>query len=263
MTVPLRRRDETPPNIVTYDRDVFVNDVFDYKPGEHLTIVGPTQRGKTYLGFQLLERTANPQQRGIVLASKPRDATVDALLANKRWRLVEEWDIEDVPLDEEWSWQKKKRDGYVLRPHQSLRDISQDDANVHKHFKQAIIESYGSRDTRILFIDEAHQVSNDLKLRKEIEAVLKRGSALHTGVWCLIQRAKYLPYDMYNAPEHIFLFNDPDKTNRERFGEIGGGVDPRIVENVTNHLDQYQVLYIKRTSDDPTMPGPLLCIVNK
>ena len=53
---------------------------------------------------------------------------------------------------------------------------------------------------------------------------------------------------------HGFLFNDPDKRNRQRFAEIGG-VDPDLVMEQVYHLDQYQALYIKRT-------GPCLCVVN-
>lgn len=252
MAVPLRRRYDDI-EIETFPRDEFVNERFDYKSGEHVTIAGPTQRGKTYLGLQLLQANVSPAMKGVVLASKPRDDTFRNIERDKRWKVTHEW-----PPETDWVWERNKRVGYVLRPDQHLQDMREDNANVAHHFSKAMMDSYGTTEKRILFIDEAHQVVNDYKLGTETEGVLKRGSALDCGAWCLIQRTRRVPYDMYNAPEHIFLFNDPDKTNRERFGEIGGGVDPRLVEHITGNLGQYQVLYIKRTGET----GPLLCIVD-
>lgn len=234
-------------------REEFVNERFDYKPGEHLAIVGPTQRGKTTLGFQLVHATATPELRGIILASKPRDKTVDEWRKRMGFKMVEEWGPPS-----EWPWEKKKIRGYVLRPHQGLRDVDVDNAEVRHQFREAMMDSYGSKDARILVVDEAHEVQDNLKLRKECEAVLKRGSALGCGGWFFLQRTAYNSYDMYNAPEHLFLFNDPDRRNRQRFGEIGGGINPDLVEYLTNNLGQYQVLYIKRTGPD----GPYICIVN-
>lgn len=239
--------------VETLPREKFIEDHFDYKPGEHLSIIGPTQRGKTTLGLQLLHATATPELRGVVLASKPRDVTVDRWLKQRRFRVVEEW---GPPA--EWPWEKKKIRGYVVRPHQTLHNVREDNAEVRKQFENAIYDSYATKQKRIVVVDEAHEVQDELKLKQECEMILKRGASLDCGGWFFLQRTAYNSYDMYNAPEHLFLFNDPDRRNRQRFGEIGGGVNPDMVEYLTNNLSQYQVLYIKRTGPE----GPYLCIVN-
>lgn len=106
-----------------------------------------------------------------------------------------------------------------------------------------------------MFADEAHELQHELKMKAECEAVWMRGRALKCGMWALAQRSAYNSMHMYNAPNHLFLFNDNDRRNRQRFGEIGGIVEPRLVEDVTRNLDFYQVLYINRR-------GPYLCVVN-
>lgn len=234
---------------VEIERDDFLDNYWDYRAGEHVTIIGPTQRGKTTLGFQLLGRTATPEMRAQVLASKPRDETVDKWRKTLNLREVSTW---DPPTEAPWN--KNKRRGYVLRPYQSLKDIDTDNANVRKEFKNCIYDCYGSKDARILVIDEAHEVQNELKLKKEIEMCLMRGAALKCGTWCFCQRSAFNSYHIYNAPEHLFLFNDPDVKNRERFGQIGG-VEPKEIEETVGRLGQYQCLYVKRT-------GPYLCVVN-
>ncbi len=50
---------------------------FDYKPGEHVLLIGPTQRaGKSYLGWQLLQSSLRPSLRAAAFCMKPRDRTV-------------------------------------------------------------------------------------------------------------------------------------------------------------------------------------------
>jgi hypothetical protein len=56
----------------------------------------------------------------------------------------------------------------------------------------------------------------------------------------------------YNAPMHYFFGRDNDARNIQRFGEIGGGLDPREIAHIVRNLKLYriggktisQVLYI-------------------
>jgi hypothetical protein len=38
----------------------------------------------------------------------------------------------------------------------------------------------------------------------------------------------------------------PDEGDRKRFGEIGGGIDSKMIEAVTLELPQYWWLYVRR-----------------
>lgn len=232
-------------DLVQIEREEFLRDYWDYEAGEHVTFIGPTQRGKTTLGFQLLNRTSHPDMRAYVLASKPRDPTVDRWIKPLGFGMTETW---PPPVS------FKKKPGWFVKPAQTLKDLKKDNAELRRVFTACVMDCYASTDNRIVFADEAHEVQNELRMKDEMEAVWMRGAALKCGMWALAQRSAYNSYHMYNAPTHLFLFNDPDRRNRIRFGEIGG-VEPKLVEEITNNLGEYQVLYINRK-------GPYLCVVN-
>lgn len=236
----------SPEDVEVWDRGTFMRECWEYKPGQHVTILGPNGRGKSTLGFDLLGVTASPKLKAYVLVSKPRDETIDNYTKKLRFKRIETY----PPGPELF----RKKSGYMLRPYQSLKDFKADDARLTREFRECMLDCYGSRKNNIIFIDEVQEVQNDLGLKKECEKYWKRGRSLGSGIWACAQRSAYNSQDMYNAPEHLFLFNDPDKRNRQRFSEIGG-VDPDLVMHVTNSLDPYQALYIKRT-------GPAMCIVN-
>jgi len=170
-------------------------------------------------------------------------------------RIVEDWPPYPSPRDH-------KRNGYVLRPIHTMKDPEADDENVGENFKRAILDNYRSKKPVITFVDEAHHVHNDLKLKKTIEAPLMRG-APHNGVWSLIQRGRYVSYQCYCAPEHLFLFYDPDIDNQRRYSEIGG-VDPNFLLRLSGTLKTYRTkngqtisecIYIRRS-------GPYICVVD-
>ena len=229
-------------------RDEFLADFYDYQPGEHVTIIGPNGRGKTYLGFQLLRASTSPDMRGYVLVSKPRDETFEMWQKKLGYGTAEDW---PPPFT------FKKKPGWYIRPYQSgdLKKLAADNARLHDVFQDCLAECYSSKDACIVMADEAHELQHSILLRKEMEAVWMRGRAMKCGMIALAQRSAHNSQHMYNAPNHLFLFNDPDKRNRERFSEIGGIADPRAIERITRSLGQFQVLYLNRN-------GPSLCVVD-
>lgn len=226
-------------------------------PGQHVTMLGPTQRGKTTLCHQLLNVTVTPDHKCVILAGKPpgRDGTMALAADRLNLRVVEEW-------PPGWSYRDRHRNGYVLRPHQSLKNIDVDNENVREQFRKAMLDNYASSQPVITVVDEAHHVQNDMKLRKEYEAPLMRGAPVNAQ-WSLIQRGRYMSYLAYDAPEHFFIFYDPDRSNQARYAEIGG-IDPQQIRRIISGLRTYRAetggtisecLYIQRS-------GPEFCIID-
>ena len=229
-------------------REEFLADFYDYKAGEHVTIIGPNGRGKTWLGFQLLKASTSPDMRGYVLVSKPRDETFETWQKKLGYGTAEEW---PPPVS------FKKKPGWYIRPEQSgnLKRISEDNKQLRDVFVDCLAACYASNDPCIIMADEAHELQHNIKMKDEMEAVWMRGRSMKCGMIALAQRSAYNSQHMYNAPNHLFLFNDPDKRNRDRFSEIGGIADPRAIEEITRSLGQFQVLYLNRN-------GPWLCVVD-
>lgn len=234
--------------VFSFPRDDFLNRRWRYRPGEHVTILGPTGCGKTWLGYQLLEKAATPKLPAVVLVMKPRDKTVVDWSKSAGFRTVRSW-----PPPPKIQWFEQKPPGYVLWPKHSF-DPARDDYVLHVQFRRAILDCY-KRGRRILFADEAWGLVNELKLERELVTLWTRGRSMECGLWTASQKPTHIPLHAYSMAEHLFLHNDPDERNRERFAEIGG-VDPKLVKAIVASLDLHQWLYLRRADR-------AMCIVQK
>lgn len=220
---------------------------------QHVTFLGPTQRGKTTLALQLLSRCVSPEHKAVILAGKPlgRDQTMEKAPELLNMRRIREW-----PPDK--TFRDRNRNGYVLAPlGKPSQDTEAEDNRLRAQFGKALRSLYASNKPTIVVVDETAHVYEYLKLKREYEAPLMRGQPT-IGIWSLIQRPRNITYHAYAAPEHIFIFWDPDTRHQETFGDIGG-VDPAWLEYLVTGLKKEtiktgqtvsQALYIRRSGPD-------------
>lgn len=236
---------------VTYlGREEFLDEYWRYGAGEHVTLVGKTQSGKTTLAFELLDETTRPRPgvQGIVLVMKPRDPTVADWAKRLGYRRVSSW---PPPDSRKAHWRNPR--GWVLWP--KMGDINADALRCRDQIHKALAESYSKAartkegGNRAIFVDEVIGITEELKLGQELNALWMRGSSMGVGLWAATQRPFHAPQHMYNAATHLFLHTDPDKRNRDRFREIGG-VDAKLIETITNpdsgYMDEHEFLYVDR-----------------
>lgn len=232
-------------------------DVFaaNYEPGEHVTIIGPTNSGKTTLVFQMLDKVATPELPAVILVMKPKDATVTTAIKQLGFYRTDKW---PPATRREWRpWKdnfSRKIRGWVFWPRQSLSDIRRDDNMLAYQFGKAMTECYRTGN-RIVFIDEAHGVQRDLKLAPEMDAILMRGRSLGCGGWFATQRPRHVTLNMYSMAEHLLLFRTPDERDLKVYTEIGG-ISQRIIAEAVTDLERFECVYIGRTKgidNDTTM----------
>lgn len=234
--------------VESFPRDEFLTERWNYRAGEHVTILGPTGTGKTYLAYQLLKATATPKLPGVVLVMKPRDKTVADWTKTTGFRRVRSW----PPTLSIWN-PREKPPGWVLWPKHTF-DPDRDDAILYAEFRRAILDSY-KRGNRIVFADEMYGLSHELGLDRECVTIWTRGRSMGTGIWCASQKPTHIPLHAYNQAEHLFLARDPDKRARDRFSEIGG-VDPDLLKETVLQLEKHEWLYVRRD-------GPVMCVVQR
>lgn len=223
--------------VVRYDREYFLTHVFDAKPGEHLTILGPTGSGKTYLGYQLMDVTTTPEVPGVVLVMKPRDKTVTKWSKTVGYLIVRNWPPTVSP------WKPKKPRGWVVWPKHTFVP-ERDEQILHDVFRRTLLDCY-RKGNKFLFGDEVYSLAEELNLDKELITLWSKGRSMECALWVASQKPTHIPLWAYSQAEHLFLAFDPDKRARDRFSEIGG-VDPEFVKHTVMRLKKYEWLYIRR-----------------
>lgn len=235
------------PEVARFSRVEFIREYFDYRPGEHVTILGPTGSGKTTLALQLLGEASSDKLPGIIMVMKPRDSTATKFTKELGYKRVRTW---PPPLS---VWEPKKPPGWTLWP-KFTYDPDIDDENLYVQFRRCMRDSY-KKGNRILFGDEVYSLSKELGLDKELVTIWSKGRSMGTGLWAASQKPTHIPLWAYSQAHHLFLHNDPDERARKRFDEIGG-VDPRLVKETIARLEKHEWLYIRRD-------GPVMAIINK
>ena len=234
-------------SVVRMSRDDFLRDSWDYEPGDHVTIIGPTGSGKTYLGYQLMDACATPEVPGMVLVMKPRDSTVSKWSKSVGFLIVRNWPPLRSP------WKPKKPRGWVIWPKHTF-DPDRDNEILHDVFRRAILDAY-KKGKKILFGDEVYSLAVELNLTTELVTLWSKGRSMECGLWCATQKPTHIPLWAYSQAEHLFLHFDPDERARKRFSEIGG-VNPKLVEAIVLSLKKHEWLYIRRRDG-------AMCIVEK
>lgn len=227
--------------MLRFTREEFLSEYFDYRPGEHVSFIYPTRRGKTHLAYQCLDAAMkqHPELSVASLMPKPRDPATTSWAANLSLKEIDEW-----PPRNRW-WQDRPR-GYVLWPHHDPSlEASANREMIAGRLRKCLSAQYW-RGNSITFADDVHNLAILMGLNPELEEFWTAGGSSGAGLWSANQKPSGTQHSgsvssfSYNAPAHLFLGKDTDERNVRRFGEIGG-VDPREVEGIVRNLRLYQV----------------------
>lgn len=224
-------------DVMTFDRKTFLTEVWDYLPGDHVTVLAPTGGGKTQLAFELLGVTANKELPATVFVMKSRDKTISKFVVKYKFRIVRDWPPGFI---------KNKvytPPGWALWPLET-DNPDLDDARHEAIFRKAIRDNY-KRGNRILFADETYSLENELGLSTDLRRVWTKGRSMGCGLWAASQRPVWISRWALQA-QHLFLANDPDVAMQKRYGEIGGGIDPDAVRYTVSRLKRFEFVYINR-----------------
>jgi len=234
----------------------------DYTPGQHVTYLGPTGRGKSRLCFQCLGQVISPEHPVYSLHGKVRGRDPVVMSVSKKYHLRM---VEELPghSRQKYDARVKKYNGYLIAPLTKPSTPDEEERLLQESFSRAISQNYRTvKHNTITHINEAHQVQAELELKRDVEAPLMRGGP-DNAVWQEAQRGRYLSYHTYSAPEHIFVFLDPDADNRKRYSDLGV-IDPRELFYLSSNLRTQrsrdgrtisECLYIRRGSGDVYVVG--------
>lgn len=204
--------------------DVFISGHFAWGFGEHVGMIGPTGQGKTTLLTQLLP--LHPYVA--VFATKPRDDTMDQLIASGYQRM-QQW--ESIPA--------ARVPRRVLWP--SARELGSEDTQ-RDVFDNAFQRIYREGAWTVA-IDELWYFTNVLGLGKHVKTYLLQARSLDISLVVATQRPAWVPLEVFDQSTHLFFWRDNDETNLRRISGISYR-SAELVRTIVSNLDRYQVLYV-------------------
>lgn len=196
----------------------------DWRQGEHVSLIGPTQCGKSTLAARLLSR----RTYRAVIATKPKDPIYEQF-ARDGYRRVKRW-----------SRVRPRERAVILRP--EIRDYD-DTLDLPRIIGDALHSLY-AQGGYCVYVDEARFVCHMLKLTREMQMLWQQGSTLNVSLVATTQRPAHMPLEMYDQPDHLFFWRDTDRVNLTRIGGLAGDIDKVEVKRAVANLPEHKFLYV-------------------
>lgn len=252
-------------SLLQLDRQEWLEEYFDYNPGEHVVIIEPTGGGKTHLAYQMLGEVMHryPHLRVVSFMPKPTDPSTAAWARALNLRETPEWPPRPKLF-------QGKPAGHVLWPRHRL-DLppSARREEVGKVLRAGLDAQYKAGRS-ISLVDDAHSAATYMGLNDYIEEQLVNGRAGGAAAWLPLQKpsgtvnAGGITSYAYSSPTHLLFGKDTDVRNLKRLSEIGGGIDPARVEGLVRNLRLYRIgnntvsekLYIDKRGPYMSLIGP-------
>ena len=252
-------------SLLQLDRRDWLEDYFDYNPGEHVVIIEPTGGGKTTVAYQMLGEVMGryPQLSVASLQPKPSD------LSTVQWARA--LGLRETPV---WPPQRKlfqgKPAGHVLWPPHSMDLAPAQRREAVGKVLRAGLDGQYKRGQSISFVDDAHSAATYMDLNDYIEEQLVNGRAGGAAAWLPLQKpsgtvnAGGITTYAYSSPTHFLFGKDTEARNLKRLSEIGGGIEAAKVESIVRNLRQYRIgrntvseqLYIDKRGPYMALIGP-------
>lgn len=248
--------------ITRLPRSEFLDSKFDYSRGDAIGLYGNTGSGKTYLGYQLAQvcMRQNPGMRFTAYQPKPGDSTTMSHAQNLGLEITPSWPPRKRLLS-------AKPAGYVHWPPHITNDADADVQNISKAFKSSLNAEYWKGNV-LSFVDDELLLLGKYRCATELEQYLIAGRSNDAGLMFSLQAPKGnqragVSSFHFSQPVHMFWNRENVESNREKYGEVACGIDPRTIMDVVANLTTYKLgegnvsetLYIDRR-------GPYACVIS-
>lgn len=217
--------------------DAFMKRVFDWRQGQHVAEIGPTESGKSTLTFPILAK----RKYVTFFATKPRDATLDAFAEKGGYVRIQDWPPR----------KGRGRFSRLATPDEMPRRLLWPDAtqmtpqtleNQRRVFRTAFEDIYGQGGWTTVW-DEFWMMCSILKMEEEARIMLQQARSNNISFVIGAQRPARIPLEVFDQSTHLFFWRDNDQRNLERIGGIGW-LNAQPIRALVANLEPFQVLYI-------------------
>lgn len=218
--------------------DVFTRKLFRPTPGEHVTIIGSSGKGKS----NLLNNILPMYPFTAVFATKNSDTTLDRLAAQQNYIILDRWrklPAKDYPR--RIIWPKSP----------NLKDLTVKQKAVFEDAVEHIWAEGGQPKNNpvgwAIGIDEIWWIAKVLGMEMYVRLLLQQARSAGISLISATQRPANIPTELYSQPTHLFFFLTKDENNLQRIGDLNAGNKP-LIRSLVSNLEQYQVLYVNNLS---------------
>lgn len=217
--------------------DDFMSYVFDWKQNQHVGLVGPTEQGKTNLGYHILML----RKYVAYLAIKPYDETLEKFASTGGYQRIEEW----PPTKKRFMRSAREISAEEMPRRLVWPDATQLNSETQQRevFQHALDDIYASGGWATV-LDDYWYLAHILKFELYAKKMLMNARSNDIPLLLAMQRpAGNRMVEVFDQSTHLFFFRDNDELNLKRIGGVGYLASEPIRLLVAN-LERYQFLYI-------------------
>jgi hypothetical protein len=187
----------------------------DWEQGEHVSLIGATECGKTTLAKELIKLPPWV----VALSCKPKDSTMDGLI-RKGFKKITEWPPQ--------AYEKR----VVLWPPISKRWQIAQQRYVFQSAIDAIYESGGW----CVYADELGYMTAELNMQRAFNMLWQQGRSIGITLVASMQRPRHVSLNAYTQATHIFFWRQNDEQDLKRIAGIGW-VNSKVIREVVSRLN--------------------------
>ena len=195
---------------------------WEWKQGEHVTLIGPTGSGKTFLTRSILEQ----RQFVVFVATKPND------------EIIGELEGDGFHVSRTWT---PAHDRLVLHP--VRRRSASEDQRASREEIGSMLDSVYVQGGWTVVLDELRFVTGRLNLATEVETLWLQGRSLGVTVVAGAQRPRHVPLESFSQARHLYLWRTRDRQDLRRLADFSGDLNTKQLEVIVQTLPDHATVY--------------------
>jgi hypothetical protein len=223
----------------------------DWKPGQHISYIGPTGVGKTTATVSLLEQTP---QHAILIVTKNRDSLVRRLPTERGWRLARDPEQAFRLMKRktgDWLERRERPPQRIVYWPETGKGVSlARRAELLSWRVEAILDRAYDRGSVTVAIDETTFASEELGLRRPLVLFWNEGRSSRISIVAGMQRPALVPRSARSAPTYLGIFRTADPDDLKAVAEMAGQAERRALRDEIAALPEHHHLLVNTRTGD-------------
>lgn len=215
------------------------SDVYEYiarwwEVGQHFTLVSPPGGGKTTFAREVLLL----RDWVVVFATKVQDPDLFEAFGRQGYVVKTKWEPTDT------------KDPRVIFAPPLPSPTREGKAAQAAAFQKALVQIFQLRGGNwTVYMDEVRYLTQELKLKTEIDTLYLQGRSLGVTLVAATQRPREVPRTIFSAASWFGLWRMPNFEDRKSASELVGGTAP-MAREAMGIMPRHEALVINAVTDD-------------